>query len=158
MGDTQRMSWEAIASIAEAAAVVVGTIALIASLRGIRNELWLHTFTEYTARYSEILAELPPESGFPDSLFELEGLEPEERAESLRQLRRYFNLCSEELYLFTNKKIDEGTWKIWADGIKTAMTRPYFQGAWRHLRHDYQYFPDFLTFMDSFEESVHAPS
>ncbi len=51
-------------------AIAVATLALIlvtgllahVTLKGIREQLWLMTFSEYTRRYSEIMDLLPPDA------------------------------------------------------------------------------------------------
>lgn len=144
-----------IAAWAQVAAVLIAAVAIYISLRGIRNGLWLQMFTEYTGRYSDITADLAQGLRTREGPC-LEDLHEDEREKALSTMRRYFNLCSEEMYLFVNKKIDKRTWAIWSTGIENAMERPFFKEAWTALRNDYLYFPDFCEYMD--RASKRSPS
>lgn len=140
---------EFIIAWANVAAVAVGAVAIIAALNGVRNELWMITFAEYTRRYDTIMNELPFEARHPGGDFLLDRLQSSERTRVLGTVRRYLNLCSEELYLRKRKKIDRQTWSIWQTGIKDTMRLPGFTGAWDLLRVEYDYFPEFCAFMDN---------
>src|SRR5438552_12382012 len=100
MGMQDLVAW------AQVVAVLVATTAIYVSLRGVRNDLWLQMFTEYTKRYSDITSELAHGLRGSEGPF-LPKLDETEREKALGTMRRYFNLCSEELYLFVNKKIDK---------------------------------------------------
>lgn len=146
------MGMQDIAAWAQVAAVLAAAVAIYASLRGIRNDLWLQMFTEYTSRYSAITSELAQGLRTKQGPC-LQELADSEREKALGTMRRYFNLCSEEMYLFVNKKIDKKTWSIWSKGIEGAMARPFFDEAWTALRDDYQFFPDFIEYMDGISKT-----
>jgi hypothetical protein len=131
-------------------AAVLATAALVVvTLRGIRDQLWMTTFAEYTRRYSEIMDVLPFEARRPGGSFTLNGLQAQERERVLGAMRKYLNLCSEEFYLHAKGRIDRDTWAIWKTGIRDTIRLPCFQGAWTLLRPEYDYFPAFCGFIDS---------
>lgn len=63
-------------AVAGVAATVVG---LVVTVSGVRNQLWLQTYAEYTKRYGEILDALPFDARRPGSSFDIEALPIEDR-------------------------------------------------------------------------------
>jgi hypothetical protein len=47
-----------------------------------------------------------------------------------RYLWTYFDLCSEEYFLYQNGYINETVWQEWRSGIKAAFEKPLFVSAW----------------------------
>ena len=131
-------------------ALVLATALLVwVTLKGIREQLWLMTFSEYTRRYAEIMDVLPFEARRPGGHFDPAALSAAEREKMLGAMRRYLNLCSEEQYLRNRNRIDPETWEIWRTGIRDTVRLPLFKFAWEVLRPEYDYYSDFCTFMDS---------
>lgn len=143
------MSAEVVVALAELTAVIVGVSALWVSLRGINNQLWLLTFTEYTKRYSEAMTAMPAGVRRREGGMDVDLLPETQREEVLACFRNYFNLCSEEYYLFKNKKIDAATWSIWEDGMRSMICSPSFRQGWSALRAEYESFPQFVARFDA---------
>jgi hypothetical protein len=139
---------EDIAALAQVAAVLVATIAILVSLKGIRDQLWMFTYAEYTRRFAEIMDALPFQARRPGGRFDLESLPVAEQECILGVMRRYLNLCSEEYYLFQRGKIDKKTWAIWTNGIRDTVRLPCFLSTWAALRMEYEYVAGFCDFMD----------
>jgi hypothetical protein len=139
--------------LAQLGAFAVGVAALAVTFRGIRDQLWLQTFTEYTKRYSSIMEGLPFEARKPGGRFDPEDLDDDSTSAYLSVMRNYLNLCSEELYLFEKKRIDAETWLIWTDGMSQVTEFPGFEFAWRRLRDEYVPYEGFVTFMDALMEA-----
>jgi hypothetical protein len=136
------MSAETLVAIAELAAVVVGITAILVTLRAVRDQLWIQTFTEYTGRYAEIWDDLPSEARVPGSDFDLDVLPTAERGRLLNTVRGYLNLCSEEFWLYKKRKIDPETWGIWKVGIADNVRLPWFRSSWKELKSEYNSFPE----------------
>ena len=132
---------------ATVATVVLASAGLLITLRGIRDQLWLQTFAEYTRRYAEIVRELPSESRRPGSGFSLDALGPDERGRILNAARGYLNLASEEFFLHGRGRIDNETWGIWKTGIAETVRLPWLQLAWQELEPEYTHFEDYCGFM-----------
>lgn len=150
------MTTEATAAIASAVltgALVVATAWIaIATLRGVRAQMHVQTFTEYTRRYAEIAGSLPWDAASPDCSVEPAKMTEQEREQLLRTMRRYFNLCWEELHLRRTAKIDDATWKIWAAGIQDSLRSGCFRASWVMLRSEYDYGGlghEFVEFIDA---------
>ena len=133
---------------ATVATVVVAGVGLWITLRGIRDQLWLQTFQEYTRRYSEIVRDLPSDSRRPGSDFSLDNLDAEARGRVLNAARAYLNLTSEEFFLHRRGRIDDETWKIWKTGIVTTIRLPWLRVAWQELEVEYSYFEDYSRFVN----------
>lgn len=137
-----------IGALTAVATVLLTVVAIFATLRGIRDQLRLQTFSEYTRRYAEIVSELPSESRSPHGSFELSSLEPDRRDAVLNAARAYLNLTSEELYLHQKGHIDPDTWEIWSTGIRETVGLPWLRQSWQQLRAEYTYFSDFVAFVE----------
>ena len=103
------MSPDVMVALATFALVLITGVAGLLSLRGLREQLWLVTFSEYTRRYSEIMDALPFEVRRPGGQFDVEAMPVDERDRALGAMRKYLNLCSEGLYLHNRGKIDGET-------------------------------------------------
>src|SRR5574340_1046185 len=143
------MTPDVMVALATFALVLITGVAGLLSLRGLREQLWLVTFAEYTRRYSEIMDALPFEARRPGGQVDLEALPVDERDRALGAMRKYLNLCSEGLYLHNRGKIDGETWGLWRTAIRDTLRLPCFSGAWLHLREEYDFFPEFREFIDS---------
>ncbi len=129
--------------------LVLATAALVGvTLKGIREQLWLMTFAEYTRRYTEIMDDVPFDARRPGAKFDISSLSASAREAFLEAARSYLNLCSEELYLHKRGRLDRKTWQIWEVGIRDTLRCPGFQAAWAVLREEYNFYGDFQTFMD----------
>ena len=145
-----------IVALASCALVIVTVAAIYWSLRGVRRDLWLRAFAEYTGRYAEIMRVLPSVSRDPQSSFSLDQLGPEERSCIENAIREYFNLASEELYLHRRGHIDHETWSLWCSGIQSVMRTPWICELWDKLSHEYYGYTDFQDFMKSISDDVAA--
>lgn len=142
------MSLEAFAALAQVVAVIVAAIAVVISLQGLRKQMWLITFSEYTRRYAELRRELPLVGGASDGAFELAQLKGAEHARMLMVLACYLNLCSEEMYLHGKGTIDAETWRMWDAEITSTLSLPWFVDAWAQLRDHYDSYPEFLQYVE----------
>jgi len=134
--------------IIEALAFIAAAVSVWVQLRGIQNQMWLNTFTEYTRRYDEAMTTMPFEARGIGVPVEVNGLSDDLRKSVLTAMRRYFNLCSEERYLHQRGRIDSKTWNIWKTGIRDSACGPFFASAWRCLAAEYEFYPDFRDFMN----------
>ena len=91
----------------------------------------LSFFSEYTKRYSEIMLGLP--NCVHEKQFVYSEHDKTETEMILRYMRIYFDLCSEEFYLFSQGYIEENVWKDWKEGIEMALKKDAFKIAWENL-------------------------
>ena len=121
--------------------------ALLFTVRNFQKQLQLNFFAEYTKRYQEIILNFP--ESINESDFNFDKLNDEERSKTLRYMRVYFDLCSEEYFLWKSKHIDDKTWKEWESGIKYAFSKTAFREGWKRITMDTIYYKEFSSFVNS---------
>ena len=136
--------WIVIASLA---AVIVSALAIAAGLKGVRDQLRVTIFLEYTKRYSKVMQSMPSMAREPGSGYQLASQPEEERRRVLAIFREYLNLCSEEKWLHDQNRIDEPTWRIWEQGMLDVARFPPFREAWSLLQPEYSGYRDFQVFV-----------
>lgn len=127
--------------------LTITAIALGITISHFKKQLQLNFFADYTKRYQEIILNFPENINHED--FDLSSLDLQIRDKTLRYMRAYFDLCSEEYYLWKGKYIDDNTWKEWESGIKFAFSKPAFMQAWEVLKLDTIYYGEFSSFVIS---------
>lgn len=136
-----------ITDFAQLGVLALTAIAVYVTLKGLRDQLWLQTFTEYTRRYNELMDELPEAARLAAPQWQEHQLTQGEGLALDRAFRRYMHLCSEEYFLHLRGRIDRQTWDIWRDGMQTTMALPSFRGCWDRVGATYAYFSEFHAFM-----------
>lgn len=137
---------ELIAIVVAILTLSVTTTALVVTINHFKKQLQLSFFAEYTKRYQDIILNFP--EAINDLEFSISALEAEEKDRTLRYMRAYFDLCSEEFYLWKKGHVDDATWGEWEAGIRFAFSKPAFQQAWRKLNLDTIYYGDFSRFVE----------
>jgi hypothetical protein len=140
--------------IAQLGVLVVTAVAVYVTLRGLRDQLWLQTFTDYTRRYLNVIEDLPDAARLPAGQWSAEAVSGEDRRAIDRAIRRYLNLCSEEFYLHSRGRIDRQTWEVWRNGMRATMALPAFQDGWARVGPDYAYYAEFHLFMADIVKAV----
>ena len=133
---------------ASLAAVVVSALAIVAGLKGVRDQMRVTVFLEYTERYAKIMQSMPFPAREPGSGYQLASQSDEERHRVLGVFREYLNLCSEEKWLHDQKRIDHATWKIWETGMQDVARFPSFREAWSLLEPEYVGYREFQIFVN----------
>jgi hypothetical protein len=126
--------------------VFITAIALLFTVRSFQKQLQLNFFSEYTKRYQEITLNFPESINEDD--FDFDSLDKDQRDKTLRYMRAYFDLCSEEYFLKRRKNIDQATWDEWETGMKFSFSKTAFLKAWKMLQLDTIYYGDFTKFVD----------
>ena len=132
--------------IATASGAFITAIALYKTVSNFKKQLQLNFFAEYTKRYQEIMLNFP--EIINEDNFDFNNLDKEIRDRIKRYMRAYFDLCSEEYFLWKNKNIDEKTWKEWKSGIEYAFSKNSFQQGWELITLDTMYYADFANFVN----------
>ncbi|MBE3143951.1 MAG: hypothetical protein IMZ61_08515 [Planctomycetes bacterium] len=126
--------------------VAIGSIGtLFYTLVSNRRQLKLHNFTEYTKRYQEIILHFP--ENINERKYRLSGLSKEARNQTLRYMRAYFDLCSEEYSLHQRRYIDSDFWSLWKSGMTVAFSKAAFKQSWSIIKKDTVFDSDFVGFV-----------
>lgn len=118
--------------------LLVTVAALLWSQYSDRQQRKLSMFAEYTKRYQDVILSMP------DSV--LMGI-ADIKTDVLKHLQLYFDLCSEEYYLWQQGIVPCHIWQLWSEGMQITMQNPVFRKSWDKLSHQYskifrQYFDD----------------
>jgi len=130
-----------IAAIATIIGVLIAAISVFIAFWTIKNEIKKQRdisqqrfFAEYTKRYQEIILHLPED---------LDNVTVLEDKETKRYLRVYFDLCSEEYFLYTKGHINEEDWKEWKDGMKSAFHKKAILEYWQKRKTGFYDFKEY---------------
>lgn len=120
--------------------------ALAFTICSFKEQLQLNFFADYTKRYQEIILHFP--ESINEKTFQLDALSNEDKDKTLRYMRAYFDLCSEEYWLHRRGHINDETWSEWKTGIDYALSKPAFKQAWQILRLDTIYYGEFTKMVE----------
>ena len=139
--------------------IAIGTIigaftAIYMSIQTSKNlskQLKLNFFADYTKRYQEITLNFP--ESINDEDFDFNTLDDEIRDKTLRYMRAYFDLSSEEFFLWQEGNIDKKVWEEWKSGIEYAMSKTAFKKGWKdYIKVSTIYYADFTKFINDILE------
>ena len=126
---------------------LLGTLAAIYfRYRSVQKQLTIQNFSNYTQRYQAIILNFP--ENINDQDFKLDTLSKADRAKLMRYMRAYFDLCSEQLFLYRSGLLDKKIWAEWREGIFSAISKPAFRQAWETVRTDTAYSRDFRQLVE----------
>ena len=128
------------------AMLIITVKSLNSSVEQFNEQLQLNVFTDYTKRYQEIMLSLP--ESVNDDDFSFYNLKENEKEKKLKYMRAYFDLCSEEYFLYGQGKIGKDTWHEWNSGIKYAFSKAAFIESWQLIRPDSGFYPEFVKFAE----------
>jgi len=104
-------------------------------------------FADYTKRYQNIMVHLS--ENVHHSNFDYDKLNAEQKDDTLRYMRAYFDLCSEEYDLYLQNLIDKKVWENWEEGMKFIFSKQAFRDAWNMIAFDSFYYKDFVSFVNT---------
>ncbi len=113
-----------------------------------RQQMKVNLFADYTKRYQEIILHFP--ENINDKKFDFDELKRGDHDlynKTMRYMRTYFDLCSEEFYLNKNSQIDKAVWREWSQGIKYTFTKKAFKQAWEIATKNSKFYDDFANWM-----------
>ena len=129
-----------IGDLIQAGMLFVAIIGLFYSWYADHRQRRYMLYSEYTKRYQDFFMKIP------DDVYEgVASLD----VNTIRYMRIYFDLCSEEYHLMKAKEITEDVWALWVEGMQIALANDFYVEAWQRLKDEYNI--DFRTY---FEENV----
>lgn len=113
-----------------------------------QNEQTKHMFfSDYTKRYQEIILNFP--ENINDKNFDYGSLDEKVYNKTMRYMRVYFDLCSEEYFLNKKRYIDKEVWEEWKDGMKVAFNNKAFKTAWKKVTEHSIFYKEFKNFVNN---------
>ena len=85
-------------------------------------------FAEYTKRYQEIILAMP------DEVF---AGAAQVNNTTLKYMRLYFDLCSEEYHLYMEGQVPEDVWANWIEGMRITTNLQLYRQCWDRLKGQY---------------------
>lgn len=141
------------------AVLLVTVVALIFTIKNNQKQLKLFSeqlklnfFADYTKRYQEIILNFP--ENINEDTFDFSSLTKEQRDKTLRYMRVYFDLCSEEFDLWRTGYIEDRIWENWKGGIEFAFSKKAFRSAWEIIKLDTIYYPEFSKWINEVTQKV----
>jgi hypothetical protein len=115
-------------------------------IKNFNKQLKLNFFADYTRRYQEIILNFP--MTINKKSFNYDDLPTDEKNKTLRYMRAYFDLCSEEFDLWRTGYIEDRIWKNWNERIELTFSKQAFMDAWEIISRDTIYNPDFTNWIN----------
>ena len=131
-------------ALATGAVTLVGVVLVFGQLRSLNQQTRMQTFAEYTRRYQEIVLNFPED--IHAGTFSLADCNDYDKI--MRHMRAYYDLCFEEWYLHGDGLIESDFWKVWLEGMETALSKPAFKQAWRQMQPSSNYGAEFSKFIE----------
>ena len=128
--------------IALLAIVITLILNFIQNVR-LTDQMKLQMFSEYTKRYQDIMINLPLKYFQKD--FEYSKSDDKDKIQ--KYLRMYFDLSSEEFYLYKSKKIDSMVWKEWESGILENLRNEYVRNELVQIGIRKEFYSEFITYL-----------
>lgn len=129
------------------ASAVIALSAVVLAWRTFRQGAELQAFLNLTARYEDIMSELPRRARLEDTWGP--NVDPE-----FEVRLRYLNLCSEEYYLMKKGLLSSRVWDIWEAEIRRALASQPYRDAWEALHSQFGSYPAFSEFVAQCQETT----
>ena len=126
MNRKYKMSWENVASIATA----VGVLVAAWQIRESRILASASYEDDYDKQYRELIYTIPV-----NALLGKE-LTSENRSQAREGIYNYLDLCNEQTYQRSQKRISKARWGEWSKGMKENLARPLFTEVWLEVKAD----------------------
>ena len=141
------MSLEFVIKIAPLLSIIVGLIAFVFGLYNYNKQMNAQVFFQYAKRYDEIMNSFPKSA----KLARIKSREalPKPNGELTICVLRYFNLCSEEFYLYKSDYLSKKVWDVWADEMIRTWRTPLFRREWKKIAHEFDAYPKFKVFVNN---------
>jgi hypothetical protein len=120
-----------IAAVATAAGTVVTSVGVFLAWWQIREsrKLGRTQFEDSLAHeYREIIRDIPVEALLGDRL------DPKVQKDVLKYFYRYIDLTNDQIFLRQQRRVSVDTWESWRDGMKSLMSMPAFDEAWKYIQ------------------------
>jgi len=129
-------------------ATFIGFLSAVLTLLGIRNQISVSVFSDYSDRYHQIMRRFPLEV-WTNKALRLAELEPNKQHSLKSDFADFFRLLAGERYLHELGFINRQTWRVWARGARQLLSRPISKEIWDELREIFDYDPRFQKYIDS---------
>ncbi len=137
------MNWDSIASIATAIGVAVAARQIWES-RKLSSAAFEDSFDQ---QYRELSYTIPVDAllGKP--------LDKAKETEAREAVYNYLDLCNEQIYQRSMKRVSKERWHEWSSGIASHLSRPFFKQIWDEVKLTA---PGSFSFLEALEKEQFA--
>lgn len=136
---------DAVIKILTLLSIIIGIIAFFRGITTYNKQMNAQVFLQYAKRYDEIMNSFPRNARLA-RIKSSEAL-PKPSGELTICVLRYFNLCSEEFYLYESKYLSKKVWNVWTDEMIRTWQTPLFRREWTKLVNEFDAYPEFQSFV-----------
>ncbi|WP_232606095.1 hypothetical protein [Photobacterium phosphoreum] len=143
------MDWQEIANIATTAATVIGFISVIVTVVGVwlalgqlkitRKVIQTDFENSIDQQYRQIIQGIPVDI--------LIGQVETPNNETRELIFNYLDLCNEQIYLYSKKRISNERWQDWESGIEDNLKNKAIFNVWQEVKESasFSYLSEFLV-------------
>ncbi|MDD9158392.1 hypothetical protein PVK64_19695 [Aliivibrio sp. S4TY2] len=143
------MDWQEIANIATTAATVIGFISVIVTVVGVwlalgqlkitRKVIQTDFENSIDQQYRQIIQGIPVDI--------LIGQVETPNSETRELIFNYLDLCNEQIYLYSKKRISDERWQDWESGIEDNLKNKAIFNVWQEVKESasFSYLSEFLV-------------
>lgn len=126
--------------------LLMGVLGLVVAVVNHREQVKTQIFLALSARYDELLKN----SSAGIWLSAPVGAElPEQTDELVISILRFCTLVSVTHLLFLEHRIPKRMWELMLHSAERRFRSPVFMREWKHLRNEFEAFPEFVTLVTS---------
>jgi hypothetical protein len=127
--------------------IVAGIYTFYRGAKNYDNQMNAQVFLQYAKRYDEIMNSFPKSARL--ARINSNKALPKQNGELTVCALRYFNLCSEEFYLYQSKYLSQKVWDIWRDEMIRTWRTPLFRREWVKLVDEFDAYSEFQSFVNN---------
>ena len=132
--------------------LVLGVLSLLFAIRSYRRQVNAQIFFEIAKRYHDMLQTFPVQH-WASRLHPKEKL-PEPTAELQSGALRYFAIVHFAFVLHELGYLSKKLWRILQLEHQRTLTSPLFVREWCNLRHEFNLFPRFVSYIESLQSEA----
>ena len=134
------MDLNSIASVATAIGVLIATWQIWQS-----RKLASASFEDsYDQQYRELIYRVPVDALLGKKLNE------QNHNEAREVIYNYLDLCNEQVYQRSKRRVSKARWGEWRSGIKDNLDKPLISGIWSEVKNN---IPGSFSFLEQLEQS-----
>ena len=145
------MTYEVLMLLSAMVTAAGGIGFVLVMLKTYKGQMNAQIFTTLNQRYDDILKDFPEEAW--DSRFNLDTVLPPPSRKLTFCAFRYFNLCSEEFYLYKRGYIRREVWEIWQGVMHSTLRSPLFRREWQVLSSEFRSYPEFFHHVEDVQNN-----
>jgi len=117
--------------------ILVATLSVLSGLRGVRKQIQVTTYLEYTKRFEDTMRPLARLLRKYKGKYKLGEIESEDARELHELIGSYISIIASEYHLQRGGHIDRETWHMWSYGLTDMFENPLVREVWFEVKEKY---------------------